>query len=111
MLVELGEEPRKPREVLMASIGLFFGLLCYVTGWFGPMYAAGRLEAANVIQYVQARDRAIALDLTAFVARLDEMIVEEERHEQWFGDRVRGHWLLPIARRVLGWTPPPPLKA
>src|SRR5256885_17055436 len=51
MLVVLGAGPRRPREMAMASIGRFFGLLCFVSGFFGPMYAAGRLEAMNVSQY------------------------------------------------------------
>jgi demethoxyubiquinone hydroxylase (CLK1/Coq7/Cat5 family) len=106
MLVELHELPRRPREVMMASIGRFFGVLCYISGWFGPMYAAGRLEAANVKQYEQARGWATSLAYESFVNQLDGMIEEEVRHEQWFGDRVRDHWLLPIVSGVLGWRPP-----
>jgi hypothetical protein len=92
----------------MRFVGRFFGSLCFLTGWFWPMYAAGRLEAQNVGQYVAARDAATTLGLHDFIDRLQAMTVEEDRHEQWFGDRVRGHWLLPLARRLLGWTPPPP---
>ena len=106
VLRELGSGPRPARELLMAVIGRFFGALCFVGGWFGPMYAAGRLEASNVGQYVDARDAATALGLTAYVAQLDEMVAEERRHEEWFGDRVRGHWLLPVTARLLGWRPP-----
>lgn len=108
LLRELGVRPRFGRELLMGAIGRFFGALCFVSGYFGPMYAAGRLEAMNVTQYVDARHAAERLGLDGFLDRLDEMIAEEERHEQWFGDRVRGHWLLPVTSRVLGWTPGPP---
>lgn len=108
MLRELGTGPRPARELLMWATGRFFGALCFVTGWFGPMYAAGRLEAMNVGQYETARDAAVTLGLESFATRLAPMIAEEERHEQWFGDRVRGHRLLPLASRFLGWTPPPP---
>lgn len=110
MLRDMEARPRRGREVLMACIGRFFGALCFVSGWFGPMYAAGRLEAMNVLQYVDARNAAERLGLVAFLGPLDEMVAEEERHEQWFGDRCRGHWLLPVASRVLGWTPPPALS-
>ncbi|HEX7166367.1 MAG TPA: ferritin-like domain-containing protein [Acidimicrobiales bacterium] len=106
ILVELGERARPRRELLMGAIGRFFGALCFVSGWFGPMYAAGRLEGMNVIQYVDARSAAERLGLVSLLDRLDEMVVEEERHERWFGDRVRGHWLLPVTSRVLGWSPP-----
>jgi hypothetical protein len=90
----------------MAATGRFFGLLCFVTGWFGPMYAAGRLEAMNVDQYRQARDLAAGLGLGGPAGELEAMRVEEVRHEEWFGDRVRDHRLLPIARFFLGWSPP-----
>src|SRR5437868_9175745 len=66
MLVALEARPRRPREIAMASTGRFFGLLCYVSGFFGPMYAAGRLEAMNVSQYDTARANATLLGLDEF---------------------------------------------
>src|SRR4051812_453578 len=108
MLEFLGARPRPGRERAMRFVGRFFGSLCFLTGWFWPMYAAGRLEAQNVGQYVAARDAAATLGLHDFIEQLHAMTIEEDRHEQWFGDRVRGHWLLPTARRLLGWNPPPP---
>ncbi len=91
----------------MASIGRSFGLLCFVTGFFGPMYMAGRLEAMNVGQYAEASGHAAALGLDRFVAELEAMRVEEDRHERFFGDQIRRHRLLPLARLILRWTPPP----
>jgi len=107
MLAELGAGPRRRRELLMGGIGRFFGGLCFVTGFFGPMYAAGRLEAMNVGQYESAREMARILGLDAFADRLEEMRAEEDRHERFFGDEVRGHRLLPVTSAVLGWRPPP----
>ena len=49
---------------------------------------------------------AATLGLTAWVDDLEAMRVEELRHEVFFGDQVRGHPLLPIARRIGGWSPP-----
>lgn len=106
LLEELGARPRRRRELLMGTTGAFFGSLCFVGGWFGPMYAAGRLEAMNVMQYVSARDFAAQLGLSEAAGQLDEMCAEEDRHEQWFGDQIRGHWLLRPTSRVLGWSPP-----
>jgi demethoxyubiquinone hydroxylase (CLK1/Coq7/Cat5 family) len=109
MLDELGERPRRRRELAMWCVGRFFGGLCFVSGWFGPMYAAGRLEAMNVGQYETARRLAEQLELFSWFDRLEAMRVEEDRHERWFGDRVRGHWLLGPTQLVLGWRPPDPL--
>jgi demethoxyubiquinone hydroxylase (CLK1/Coq7/Cat5 family) len=107
MLDDLGESPRRGRELLMGSIGRFFGSLCFVSGWFGPMYAAGRLEAMNVGQYATARADATTLGLVAMIPDLEAMQDEEQRHEDWFASMVRGHPLLPLAAFFLGWSPAP----
>lgn len=111
MLHELGARPRRARELGMGAVGRFFGALCFVSGWFAPMYAAGRLEGTNVAQYTAARDAAAVLGLDGFVEHLEEMWREEDRHERWFGDRVRAHRLLPLARRLFRWAPPEPARA
>jgi demethoxyubiquinone hydroxylase (CLK1/Coq7/Cat5 family) len=111
MLRELDAAPRRGRELLMAVVGRFFGALCFVTGFFGPMYAAGRLEAMNVDQYTTARDAARVLGFERMQAELEEMRAEEDRHERFFGDQVRGHRLLPLARVMLRWAPPAPVAA
>ena len=104
-LAALGAAPRPGRELLMGAIGRFFGALCLVGGWFAPMYAAGRLEAINTVEYETARTAAATLGLPGLVAALDAMIAEEIRHEVWFGDRCRGHWLLPAAATLFAWHP------
>ena len=108
MLNDLGARPRSQREVLMWATGRFFGSLCFITGFFGPMYAAGRLEAMNVGQYQTARDSAAVLGLPELESQLEAMRVEEDRHERFFGDQIRGHRLLGIARFFLHWSPPEP---
>jgi demethoxyubiquinone hydroxylase (CLK1/Coq7/Cat5 family) len=107
LLDDLGEAPRPGRELLMGTIGRFFGSLCWVGGWFGPMYAAGRLEAMNVGQYATARADATTLGLAAMLPELEAMEAEEQRHEDYFADQVRGHPLLPLAALLLGWRPAP----
>ena len=109
MLARLRAHPRWRREVLMGTIGRVFGWLCFVSGWFMPMYMAGRLEAMNVGEYEAARIAADQLGLTDFAASLEEMRVEEDRHERWFGDQIRSHWMLRPVRLVFGWTPPEPV--
>lgn len=107
LLDDLGETPRPGRELAMGAIGRFFGSLCWVGGWFGPLYAAGRLEAMNVGQYATARADATTLGLAAMVPDLEAMEAEEQRHEDFFADLVRGHRLLPVAAFLLGWRPAP----
>jgi hypothetical protein len=89
----------------MAGIGRLFGSLCFVTFRFGPMYAAGRLEAMNVSQYERARGYAEDLGRADFGLALQAMCEEEARHEIFFGDQCRGHRLLPLASRIGKWSP------
>lgn len=109
LLVTLDARPRRRREWLMAATGRFFGGLCFLGGWFGPMYAAGRLEWMNVGQYEAAHDAAEQLGLVDAANELAAMTAEEERHERWFGDQCRDHWMLPLAARLFRWRPPEPV--
>ena len=81
LLSALGSGPVRWREVLMGSIGRILGGLCFVGGRFLPMYAAGRLEAMNVGQYVDAAAHARASGHGPFGDQLDQMVAEEARHE------------------------------
>lgn len=105
LLDQFGSGPQRWREVLMGTIGRFFGALCFVGGRFMPMYAAGRLEAMNVDQYVQAGAHARAAGHEASGELLDAMVIEEARHEDWFSDQVRGHRALPLVAMVGRWSP------
>ena len=107
LLDELGAEPRRWREAALGAVGLFFGFLCHVSGWFMPMYMAGRLEAMNVGQYEAAVALAREAGLHEAAVLLAGMVEEEMRHEAWFSDRVRGHWMLPVVALVFGWRPAP----
>lgn len=105
LLAALGSGPVRWRERSMGAVGRFFGALCFVGGHFMPMYAAGRLEAMNVGQYVDAAVHARASGHGDFGDQLDAMVAEEARHEAWFSDQCRGHWLLPAVSRIGRWSP------
>lgn len=107
LLHELGSRPQRWREVLMWSIGRFFGALCHVGGWFGPLYAAGRLEADNVGQYEQAAIHARRAGFDHLLPLLAEMVATEDRHERYFGSLIVEHPLLAVTARLLGWRPAP----
>ena len=107
LLASLGSGPVWWREAVMGRIGRLFGFLCRFSGWFFPMYMAGRLEAMNVGQYTAAAALASELGLDRAAEVLQEMVEEEERHEAWFSARVLGHRLLPATAAVFGWRPQP----
>lgn len=107
LLDELGAAPVRWREAALGTIGLVFGFLCRFSGWFMPMYMAGRLEAMNVGQYESAVALAREAGLHDAAVLLSGMVDEEMRHEAWFADRVRGHRLVPLVAVVFGWRPAP----
>ena len=103
MLASLGAAPRKLREAKLWVIGRIIGLACHFTGWFLPMYFAGRLESGNVIEYEVAAAHAAALGLTEFEADLLVMARVEKEHELYFLKVITGHRLLPTVSGIFGW--------
>jgi hypothetical protein len=105
LLRALGAEPRAFRDLRALVLGRLLGLLCHVTGWFAPMYGAGRLERKNIVEYEDAARHAIACGRPEFLDCLLAMAEVEWDHEQYFRSRVDGHaWtrLFPV------WPAPPP---
>lgn len=107
MLDELGEEPERSREIELRAIGLAIAFLCRVGGWFVPMYGAGRLESANVVEYETAARLARLSGKVQFVEPLLEMAEVEWEHERYFHDGIEGHWL---RRWFPRWKRPPPRR-
>jgi demethoxyubiquinone hydroxylase (CLK1/Coq7/Cat5 family) len=103
MLESLGARPQKFREILMWLTGRVIGLTCYVTGWFLPMYFAGRLESGNVKEYEAAAVLAGRLGLKSFEDELQQMAIAESNHELFFMNAVNGHRLRPFMRAVFRW--------
>lgn len=103
-LKTLEAKPRKIREQVFRTIGRILGLTCYISGWFMPMYFAGRLESRNVLEYEDAAKHAKALGMNACIADLLEMAKVEAEHEVFFRETVSGHRLLPVMKRVFGWS-------
>jgi rubrerythrin len=103
-LAELGAGPRKLREAVFWTIGRSLGLGCYVSGWFFPMYFAGRLESQNVLEYEEAAGYARELGMDKCVEELMEMSAVEAEHEVFFRKVVTGHRLLPATKKVFKWS-------
>lgn len=105
LLLALRARPLKRKEARMWVIGRAAGAACHLTGWFLPMYFAGRLETANVGEYESAARHAGALGLIEFESELRVMAAVEREHEIFFMSVVAGHRLLPFVRAIFKWSP------
>lgn len=102
-LEKLDAKPRKLREAIFWTIGRTLGLTCYFSGWFFPMYFAGRLESQNVQEYVDAAEFAKELGLNDCVVELLEMSAVEQKHEDFFKEIVQNHFLLHPTKFFFRW--------
>ena len=105
MLRKLKAGPNHLREIRANIIGRTLGLLCHVSGWLAPMYAAGRLESRNIREYETAARYARDSGHEEFIDGLLMMAEVEWEHELYFRSRVRSHTL---GRRLDLWSQPPP---
>ncbi len=103
-LTVLNSEPRKMREAVFWTIGRSLGVLCYVSGWFFPMYFAGRLESQNTQEYKDAAEFALELGMDECVEELLEMSAKELEHEIYFSETVATHRLLPLTKKIFRWS-------
>lgn len=103
-LEKLDAKPNKIREKIFWTIGRTLGATCFFSGRFMPMYFAGRLESQNSVEYEDAAVFARELRMDDCVEDLLDMARVEVEHEVFFHETVAGHKLLPIMRRVFGWS-------
>ena len=103
-LAKLDARPRKVREKIFLAVGRTLGLSCHVSGWFMPMYFAGRLESQNSAEYEEAAAFAGELGMEDCVADLLDMARVELEHEIFFREVVAGHRLLPVMKRLFRWS-------
>ena len=103
-LEHLGAKPNALREKIFWTIGRSLGLTCYVSGWFFPMYFAGRLESQNVQEYVEAAEFAKELGMPECFDEMMEMSRVEGEHEIFFSQTVANHRLLPLTKIIFKWS-------
>jgi rubrerythrin len=103
-LQKLGSGPNPRREKIFWTIGKFLGHSCVISGWFMPMYFAGRLESKNSIEYQDAAVFARELGMDDCVDDLLDMARVELEHEEFFSSVVSGHRMLPLMKRFFGWS-------
>jgi rubrerythrin len=105
LLKQLDSGPDPHRERRLDRIGRTLGFLCHFTGWFLPMYGAGRLESKNVKEYEDAARFALESGATEMIDCLLTMAEVEWEHERYFRRKVESHWL---GRIIPLWAAPPP---
>jgi rubrerythrin len=108
MLESLGAGPSPRRERVMGVVGKVIGFLCYLSGWFFPMYGAGWIERRNVHEYLDAAAFAAQAGRTDLVEPLLGMAEVEWDHERFFRGKAAGHWLCKL---VPLWTELPPRES
>jgi len=84
LLERLEARPLVIREARASAVGHTLSLLCGFTGWFLPMFLAGKLETKNVCEYEKAAGWAAELGLNDFIPDLMEMAAVEVEHEKYF---------------------------
>ena len=106
MLRDLGGHPRKLREAVFYAIGRVLGASCHISGWFAPMYGAGRLERKNIVEYEVAAQHAIDCGREDLIDCLLMMAEVEWEHEAYFRSKVLSRPRL--TRWIKVWDPAPP---
>lgn len=109
MLESLGAGPNKVREIRATVVGRALGFMCHLSGWFLPMYGAGRLESRNIVEYETAARHALGCGRADFIDCLLTMAEVEWEHEHYFRQRVMRHrWRHHWSRTISIWPEPPP---
>jgi rubrerythrin len=104
MLASLGAGPNRWREIRATIVGHALGLGCYLSGWFAPMYGAGKLESRNIVEYETAARYARGCSRSDLIDCLLDMAEVEWEHERYFRSRVVRHrW----AKLFKVWPEPP----
>jgi rubrerythrin len=108
MLKSLGAGPQKVREIRATVVGRVLGILCHLSGWFAPMYGAGRLESHNIVEYERAARYARGCGREDLIDCLLTMAEVEWEHEHYFRACVLSHrW----SGKISIWPEPQPKEA
>jgi rubrerythrin len=105
LLDRLAIAPSPWLEWRFAVIGRIISAACHVIGHFLPMYFAGRLESANVNEYLTMADLARDTAIADAIPALLRMAQAEKDHESWLLSRIADHPILPIFRAIFRWGP------
>jgi len=105
ILTSLHAGPNRVREIRATLLGRILGFMCHLSGWFAPMYGAGKLERGNIVEYENAARYAVGCGRNDLIDCLLMMAEVEWEHERYFRELVTNHWL---TRIFTLWDGPPP---
>ncbi len=105
LLSQLHKAPNPHLEKKMARIGWWISLSCKISGWFIPMYGAGKLEQGNIVEYIDAAHYAKECGHPEMIECLLEMAEVEWEHEKFFREKITHHFLYNVFPK---WTIPEP---
>jgi rubrerythrin len=105
LLARLDLAPSPWLEWRFAVIGRVISASCHGLGRFMPMYFAGRLESANVNEYLALARLAAGTAIADAVPAILRMAEVEKEHEDYFLACIARHPLLPLFRLVFRWGP------
>jgi rubrerythrin len=77
-------QPSKIRDFIFTLIGKSASLMCYMTGWYLPMYGARFIENIGAVNYNVMSNKAKLLGLNETARALLMMGEVEKRHEDYF---------------------------
>jgi demethoxyubiquinone hydroxylase (CLK1/Coq7/Cat5 family) len=103
MLMDLGSEPDKIKELYLTLIGKTIAFLCHIIGWFLAMYFAGKIESSNVREYEDAAFYAGKINRELIKDDLLVMAEVEKEHELFFKNIIARHPMLPVTRFFFKW--------
>jgi hypothetical protein len=105
MLEQVGSGPDPWAEKKIGFVGRCIAFICFVTGWYVPVYGAARLENNNIVEYEILARLAWHAGLRRWVDDLLHLAEVEWDHEEQLRGWAASHWLWRISPR---WRPPPP---
>ncbi len=100
LLQSLNAQPLKRREIIFKWMGRAIGFLCHFTGWFFPMFFAGKVETRNVKEYDTAALVARELGLVHLETELSHMASVEKEHEVFFLGLAARHRFFPLMQKI-----------
>lgn len=87
-LIKFGSYPNRYRDAIFTIIGKTVSALCYVTGFYLPMYVAGLMEHVGAVSYEEMAEEANRIGEHELAVELKLMALKELEHEIYFRNKL-----------------------